>query len=518
MDINKTIKKVNTISNQEGGVFHKDANDRALYNIAASFIYRNGGYMSDKERLKNLEMSIDECIQSGDKNYVYALAWFLGKIQGIRLSPTLITTKMVDYAISSDDWNKITKIVQDVYTRPDFIANSLAYYKMSNNNKSIAQINYHYKHILSKQLSSYNSLTLKKRKMKRREVKLADLIKVLRPYPKNEKMSKLYKDIIENNKGAALQVVVSSDGKIEKADSGIAVLSSDKIDTSKKIEYLINNINKLPLNELIKNAKNIPDKYHAKIENRLIDAFINDNAQRFLNPFDLVLLSSNKPRMGGNRSIRNVFDNILQNYFFAPIDFNCKNPVILMDISASMNFDITKKISMNMAVLYLSFILPIILKGKLESFSYYDFDYTLTDRSLEIFTAIKETGLYQRPNEIADYFITDYQYKTCGGTALLKCTQQAIAKNPDCDCLFIFSDEVTWADNIEWATKIIPSRLHKKTFLFNVDPQRYSAFSKVDKITRVSGLDGKFIYMLNGLLNFPVFKKNIIKLFNNELS
>jgi hypothetical protein len=518
MDINQTVKKNNITVNHEGAKCYKDANDRALYNIAASFIYRNGGYMTDQERLQNLEASIDECIRSGDKDYVYALAWFLGKIQGIRLSPTLITTKLVDYAVSVDDWNKIEKIVKDVYTRPDFIANSLAYYKMRNNAKSISQINYHYKKILSKQLSSYNELTLKKRKMKRRAVKLADLIKVLRPFPKNKRMSKLYKAIIENDKEASLQVTVATDGSVKKADSGVAVLSSKKVSDNNKVKYLIENIDNLPLNELIRNAKQIPDQYHARIGNRLIDAFLNDNAQRFLNPFDLVLLSSTSPTMGGSYSLRNTFDNILQNYLFAHMDFGCKNPVILMDISASMGFDISKKKSINMAVLYLSFILPIILKNDLESFKYYDFDFSLNDRSLGIFTAIKKTGMYQQANAIADYFISDYKYKLKYGTSLRYCTKDAIQINPNCDGLFIFTDEVTWADNISWSNGIIPEKLHGKTFLFNVDPNRYSAFSKVDKITRVSGLDGKFIYMLNGLMNFPVFKENIIKLFNNEIS
>jgi hypothetical protein len=81
----------------------------------------------------------------------------------------------------------------------------------------------------------------------------------------------------------------------------------------------------------------------------------------------------------------------------------------------------------------------------------------------------------------------------------------------------VFSDEVSWADrhNISNYQEIIPARLHHRTFVFNVLPTQKTMFSKEDKVTLISGINANCMYLMNALLDFPTFKENLVKMFND---
>lgn len=159
--------------------------------------------------------------------------------------------------------------------------------------------------------------------------------------------------------------------------------------------------------------------------------------------------------------------------------------------------------------------LPILIKGKMDTFRFYDFDTQVKNSSAEVKNAIVKDTLI-KPNALAEYFTKRYKNKLTGGTRLRDSVANVIESNSQCDGLFIFTDEVSWNDqrNIDSLTNIIPPELHNKTFLFNVDPTQNTMFSKTDKVTRISGLDGKVMFLLNMLLDFVSFKNNLVKTYN----
>ena len=501
--------------NVEGGnAFVIDAK-KELYNIATSFKYRNGSYFSKDDYLKILEDAIEHNVQKNDIEYIFALSWFLGKVSGIRLSPTIILSyliyknkiKVLDYI---DD---IKFIVDDVFTRPDFIANSMAYYKKINNGKSIGFINYYFKTILKEKFEQYSDVTLKKRKMKSRKIKLADLIKVLRPRPKTTEMSILYKAIIENDKIASLSVQKNTNGDIIKADSGIAVLTKSDISKDQKLEYLIKNINKLPINELIRNLTVFPVESYGKIIDRLNDSFSGVDSFRYVNPFDLVLCNNKYFSMGGSLTLRSMLDYVLYNTFVKNININSTSPVLLVDISGSMGFGYGKcDVPMIRAIKYISIILSVLINNNI-NFKYYDFGNTYYDRT----EVIKRMG-YKTPNAIAEYLIKFYREKLYSSTALVDCTRGVLRLNPECDSFFVFSDEVSWADKtkLDEYSKSIPERLYNRSFVFNVKPTKHTVFSDADKVTRISGFDGKIMFLISSMLNFDNFSDFIINLYKEK--
>ena len=131
----KKTKRSNKVVNEEGYTVYKMRDDQALFLEGSSFLPRNSYYKTIEERLINFETLIERNTYV-DKTYVLALAYFLGKTLGIRLSPILILMKtlMVSRLETKEDYLKVQKIVMDVFTRPDFISHAFSYWKYKNNN------------------------------------------------------------------------------------------------------------------------------------------------------------------------------------------------------------------------------------------------------------------------------------------------------------------------------------------------------------------------------------------------
>jgi len=507
--------------NQEGANTFVISPAKELYSAASAFKYKNGSYLTNDDHLALIENSISQNIKNGDLKFVFALTWFLGSVNGLRLSPTvmlsyLIHKKLIKVESYLDD---VKFIVDDVFTRPDFIANSLAYYKKITNAKTIGSIDGTFKTILRNKLSTYSPITLKKRKMKSRDIKLADLIKVLKPYPKTQELSKLYKDIIENNNAASLSVVVNDKNEIVKADSAVAVLTNDSITQRDKVKFLVQNIDKIAINELIRNLTVFPESAYDNIEKRLISALSSPDAFRFTNPFDLLLVNSKQLTMGGTIKLQNMLDRVLSQTVLTSFNFEVNNPVFLIDISGSMGFQCgpNSELPMTYAIKYMAFLLAIILKTD-SNYKIYNFDIGLYDITDSIKTAVRKGKLQSTPNSIATYLCAYYMNKLNNGTSLRDCTYHAIQSNPSCDAFFVFSDEVSWADarTVDNYTSVIPSTLHNKSFVFNVMPTKNTVYSKTDKVTRISGFDGKVLYMMNILLDFDSFKESLVTMYNHK--
>jgi len=501
----------------------KDNVDRGLFLTSMDFKYKNSFYFNRNDKLIEFENLIKDNIN--DVDFLYALSWYTGKVLGLRLAPVVIITQLIN--AGKIDKDMLECVVNDVFTRPDFIANSLSYNKKINNAKSIAKIPQVYKDILRNKLSNFNEITLKKRRMERREVKLSDLIKVLKPRPRNQQMSKLYKDIIEKNRGASLVVEKSADGRVTKADSITAVLSDNTITDSEKSYYIEDNLRNLPINALLTNLTNIElnDNNCKVIASRIDSIFKDANAVRFLNPFDLIMLRSydwtnvfketryRYHREGWNLvetsdSFVSSVNKILMKNIVNTININAKCPLILFDISGSMYGE-----SVKMGIKILSFLLPIIGRFT-DNIVYYDFGDNLHNK-----TNIMKNLLNKEPLDVAKVLCKHY-YDLPEGTRLLDCTRKAVLRhNDEIDSVMIITDEMTWADTRSSLTRfrsVIPSKLHDRSILFNVNRAQSGSNTAIEpsaQISRIAGLDAKMLYLIEAMFDFDNFKAKMIKSF-----
>jgi hypothetical protein len=517
--MNRTVKNAKVVDATKFNMV-KDRSDRALFLTALDFKFRNSFYLNKHEMVEKFGNIID---QINDPEYLYATAWYLGKILGLRLSPVLLTTRNVYKTAKNVSKEDVDFVVNNVFTRPDFISNAMVYYKMITKSSSISNIPDGFKSALKTALENFSPITLKKRKMKRREVKLADMIKVLRPRPSTPEKSLLYKAIIENTKGASLVVEKNDDGKVTKADSFVAVLSDKTVTKSDLADFVEDNLEKIAINELITNLSNI--ELNAKnigiIGRRLSSIFNDAGALRFLNPFDLLMIGPRKLPKSTERyyfereawgvaikdtGFKTLVDNLLIENFINTINIKAKNPLIMFDISGSMQGDPAK-----MGIKVLSFLLPILGRFT-NSVQYFDFGNRIYDISSTMNPLLKKT-----PYEVAEFLCKKYE-NLPEGTALLSCLQSAISatKSKEIDGIIIISDEMTWADSkeaLKGFRKIIPDHLHKTTFLYNVNQAQTGGNTAIEpsaNISRVSGLDAKSLFLMEAMFDFDSFKNKII--------
>ena len=143
-------------------MFYKDRIDRALFFVASNFKPKSSYYHTVQDKLQILENLIDQNYKE-DSDYTLALAHFLGTFMGIKLSPTIIATRI---AISdSERVNEIKKIVNSVFTTPKFVANSLGYIKFTKNSKSFMNCPDWFKNILKNKCETFRPETWLKSKI-----------------------------------------------------------------------------------------------------------------------------------------------------------------------------------------------------------------------------------------------------------------------------------------------------------------------------------------------------------------
>lgn len=520
---NKVKKKYDhtKVKNAEGYVVYKMKDDQALFMTAISFVPRSSFYNSVKKQLENFEQLIDRMITSEPK-FVIALAWYIGKIMGIRLSPVLMAARLAEKG------HNIKRIISDVFTRPDFIANFLSYWK--NRVNGLQALPKEVFTSLKRQFESYNELTLKRRKMLSREFKLKDLIKILKPHPKDSKTSLLYRAIIEDSKGSKLETKVNKEtGAIESSEHTTAAISDDRVSHSAKQEFVQKSIKDLPINSLIKNLSFLTAASAPELKSRLTSLFKSGNGLRFINPFDLIFLESVDHR-GYNQGVRvdpeivNVCDEVLKE--FVTFECNARKPVILYDRSGSMKDERDGGSAHRVGSKFLSMLNGLFLRD----FRFYTFSarhswgcYGRQENShlpaaiLDVTAKFKEESvLGLGPNALAKRIQDKIQCE--GGTELLEAMQWTIKNNPEMDLFVVITDEMTWAEPhlIEAYRRMIPEYLAGKVLLINVAPSQTSVFKPTAKIIRISGLDGKIIKLIEAVTDFSGFKKRLIEQYEAE--
>lgn len=495
--LNKNIskRKNKTVYNKEGGHSVLENPYTRFINQGASLALNipRKGYFTNEEALEEFEKSFDE-LWDKDRDFLVKAIAYLSDI-GRRVSPvvgiTRLLLKIMDYRMTmamsssekyeeyyfkaSHDAEETKKYIRWVSNyvfdnkRPDKIANSLGYFSLREN-MSIKKVPNWYKNILKNKFEKFPALTLKKKKMKHKEIKLADLIKVLHPKPVNDEMSKLYKDIIENNSGASL-----------KDDDHItATLSSTEKTKEEKQQYMKDNIDTMPINALIRNLSQINelnvserDKFIDRLNNILED----ESAYKYFNIFDLLI-----PTLV-DEEIMSVIDKVFDKFFDINKDIfaNINGTVsILLDVSGSMFWD--DRHPYNVAVKYLTLITKLLEQAEIK--------YDIVLFASTLYRDVKEYNKYPESTlkRYKHWLTAD---PPSGGTSLNDAIHNVITDDKPSD-IIVLSDEVTHNDNILQYVSAVRLAIDNSTvnsfLFFNANYVDGKVVAETSKVIRVAGM------------------------------
>lgn len=492
---NKAKEKTVVMAN--GNVGFQDKDDFALFMLMNDFKIKNSMYVSDMDKLKKLETLIDKL----PEKEVVAMAWYLGKFMGNRLSPTLAITRV---ALNRETQlrQEIKFALKEVFTRPDFIANSFGYANYCGT--TMKKVPTWFKSGLKYSLENMSDITLKKRKMTNKEIKLSDLIKVLRPNPMKAKIKdkNLYKEIIEGK--AQLEVSVEEN----KTESITATLTNTTISKEKKKEIIENSLTNMAINEIIRNISNIEfnEENKSAVLSKLKSVMSREDSLRFINPFDLIIESNT---VDSRWLIE--FDELLVDFVKRNIG-ELDSVDILFDISGSMDWgDGDAQGGYKKALKFISLLRPAMTNSRIVWFS---INYMTDEGSDNIFDKIT------RPNDFyakMSIFLKSTKRRSgwWGGTSINSTVREVITKDNPCKNVLIVTDEFDYS-NTRRTQEIRESIKDRNVILYNVDYSTTSAFSITSGILRITGFDGKVLQMIQLIGNFEGFKKSIVKRFEQE--
>ena len=252
-----------------------------LFFSILNFKPKNSYYLSVEDKLRHIE----ELVNTLSKEEVLALTWHSSKRMGMRLAPTIISSLMsIDKTMTLEEKDKLKFIIEDTFTTPKFIADSVVYLK-ERHDVPMGKIPPFLKKAFKKQLESYSDITLKKNKLNKgkysKKCTLADMIKMFRPNPVISKSSlPIFEKVIECSKDVSLtNETVSS------------ILSNSEMTHEEKRVAIEKNLSNMSINEIIRNISNIPytDENFEIVSNKLYSTIKNPNGIRILNPYDLVI-------------------------------------------------------------------------------------------------------------------------------------------------------------------------------------------------------------------------------------
>jgi len=454
MELNKGSKRTRKVINPEGSIVLKRSDEIQLYLEASNLnIKEDKFYQSAKDKLASLIKMAREANQA----YVFGLGRFLTD-NGLKLSPVVL------YSVLSDRHVPINASAIKTFNTPQRIAEAV-----SLQNLKIVKLNNQFKKkILKKALENMSEFTLRKNKMLKRKVKEKDLIKLLRPKPANAEMAKLYKAIIEDDKLS----------KMKETETFVRVKSSKEMNTKDKLDYLTNNVDRLPINELIRNLKFISEnadfRKDFELKSKVIAKLQNIKDMRFLNVFDLITTVVYVPDFSKALSevVKKFCDDVK-----AKFDYN-ESATVLFDLSGSMEGEGIEK-----GFKYLVLFANIFGNLKLRCFS----EELLKDTYQNVITDINK----------GNYKIALNKLDTIGGTALLDSLDKLIDEGKTESNIIIISDEVSWleGDDLSVRIKEISDKLKGKKVIL-VNPVVYKGTVFRDNIIAFASLTSNVIYNL----------------------
>jgi hypothetical protein len=468
MELNKNKKQVKeAIRNPEDSIVNQRRPEIQLYLEASSLKLKSDSfYQTADDKLT----SFLDLAKSVDKDYVFGLANFLSD-NGIKLSPVILLSVLSHNGFSFRD-----KDVTHIFNTPQRIAEAIALDKIIKLNNSFKQ------HALRVALQNMSHFTLRKNKMTQRKIKLKDLIKLLRPKPDNDTTSKLYKAIIEN----------SSFAKMKETETFVRVKSSKKLSEKEKCEYLVANVEKVPINELIRNLRFITEHYNfdddVKLQKKVLERLKTVDF-RFLNIFDLIETAIHVPQLE-----KMLFEIVKDFVEKVKIKFNYveEDVTVLFDASGSME-DQGQKNGFKYLVIFSILFNDVQLRF---------FGNALWEeaRSKNIIPLIKQGRLQEA-----------YARFNCpDGTALLDSIKELITEKPLIKNLIIISDEVSWIEGEDLRTDINDiAKLLKDKRVILINPVVYKGTVFKDNLLAIASLTSSILYNVMLQTNPDAFIKEI---------
>jgi hypothetical protein len=469
MELNKRGKR-ETVKNPEGSVVLARKDEIQLYLEGANLRLKSNSFYKDaNEKLK----TILELGKNVDIEYELGLAKFLAN-KGLKLSPVILLSILSNRGYSFRDKN-----VKYIFNTPARIAESIAL-----QNIGLVKLNNSFrKHILKEALEEMNDFTLKKNKMKRRKIKLADLIKLLRAKPKNDKMAKLYKSIIENTNEASLK---------DTEANMVAIKSSTKLNEEEKKELIDVNLEKMPINQIIRNLKFLADKYdfnkNVELQKRVIAKLNSVEDYRMLNIFDVIMAAMFVPQF--EKALFEVVKKFVEKTR-TEFDFELFDTTVLFDVSGSMSSGgflsgikgSDNKDGKGLGFMYLILFALLMKKIKLRTFSN-----DLNDDKVELAKVVKkiQDGCFGEAYSLFNKHFARYS----GGTALVQSASDLCDEDTEIKNLIVISDEVSWKEghNLEGNISELSKKLSNKN-LFVINPVVYAGTVFDKNIVAISSLN-----------------------------
>lgn len=409
---NRETKK--KVVNPEGSLVLERRPEVQLYLEASNLnLKKNAFYTKSEDKLKNLMALADK----QDPAYVLGLAKFLAD-KGLKTSPVVLLSLLATKNFSFHQEN-----VGYIFNTPKRIAEAVAL-----QNLGLAKLNNSFKkHVLKASLESMSSHTLKKGKMRNNKIKVRDLIKLLRPKPRNAERITLFKDLIENRKV----------GLKEAGANMVQVKSSTTLTKEQKKEQIAANVEDIPINEMIRNLKFLADEYdfdnNIELQKKIVAKLSSIQNYRFLNIFDIITAAIYVPSF--EKALHQVVKNFISN-----IGFKFEGDAsVLFDISGSMMGDADTQDNLMKGFLYLV-IFSHLFNVRLDTFAD---DLTKHSSNLDKVVALIQKGSYAEGLRLFRAHAKQYT----GGTALLSSASELlqqehrVAKN-----FIIISDEVSWKE------------------------------------------------------------------------
>lgn len=449
MLINPTIKKTNkTIFNKEQYKVYAENPGLELFLSASNLKPKKAFYEDDTVKAFIAQL---QKLPKSEYQFVISLANYFNSI-GIKLSPLIILNVLGKSEI---------KNLSHIFDRPDKIAN---YISLNGGFRTLKTCE---KKGLKKALENIHPITLKKMQLKGREIKTKDLIKMLRPKPINDFAAKTYKEIIENK---------------AKVETLLTKKSSNKEEAT---EYFENNIDKMPINMLIRNLRMYSTtKNPIKTRNEILAKLEAKITDRLLNPFDLVNVAIEVPTL-------ELEMNKLLNDFSSKAMFKLVgNTGVLFDVSGSMRGDGVNDGFKNL----------VLLNKILKSTNLHFFSDSVYDVDPFILKYLNDGKIQTAKNYLEKVFD-----KLSGGTRLL---DSLALMSTRYDNVIVISDEVTWEDDytIESYKNVM-----KGKNLIVVNPKKYEGTVFKNKFLSLASIEAKIMLYLNMLVDFNSFKQWIIK-------
>ena len=482
MELNKKAQR-RTVTNPEGSIVLERSIPIQLYLESANLRLKSNSFYKDAKEKLNSVLTLGKQV---DIDYELGLAKFLAD-KGIKLSPVVLLSILSDRKFSFRGKN-----VEYVFNVPGRIAEAIAL-----NNLGLVKLNNSFKkNVLKVALENMNEITLRKNKMKRRKIKTADLIKLLRAKPKDEKMAKLYKALIENTKEASLK----------DTENIVSIKSSTRLNEEEKKELIDINLEKMPINQIIRNMKFLADKYDFKknieLQQRIIEKFNSVKDYKLLNIFDVITAAMYVPQF--EKALFEVvkrFVEVTRKEFDFPQD-----ATLLFDISGSMqSFGGDKKDGEGLGFQY-TILFALLMKDlKLRTFSN---DLNKDEKELANIIKKIQQGSFKDAFEAFDKHFKKYS----GGTALVQSAVDLCKEDEKIKNLVLVSDEISWKEGSDLRTNIfeLSKKLSGKN-LFLINPVVYAG-TVIDKnVVAISSLNPSV------LIDFAIFldEKGFIEYIRN---